>query len=645
MCGIVAVISREALSKEVLDAMRDRLAHRGPDGAQSWLTRTPRAVVGLGHRRLSIIDLTHAADQPMFDASRDLALVYNGEIYNYVELREELRAAGRVFSTQSDTEVLLAAYERWGADCLPRLNGMFAFALWDGRRRELFLARDRFGEKPLFYTRLAGGGLAAASEMKALFAHPDVRVSPRESAVRNYVDGRFYEDGEDTMFDGVVRLMPAHAMVVGDDGSVRRRWRYWTPDYAAIDESYDEATATERFRSLLERSVRTRLRSDVPVGTSLSGGLDSSAIVCLLAAARMQTPTLTQNTFSGRFDDTDATLSEGPYIDLVVQQTAVRAHSVTPTSPGLIEESELLHWHQEEPFLSASIYLQWCVMRLAREHETTVLLDGQGADELLAGYQFYFPTYQLDLVDRGQFGRLFSETVAFRRRLRRASRGYADSLRRFDHNIALGARVLAAAWRSRRSLPEGVYGEGVPAAAPGMRLRRQIAEALQYNSLPMLLRYADRNAMAFSRETRFPFLDHELVDWCVTLPDRAFIRDGWQKHILRQAAGDILPPQIRWRADKVGYAAPLDLWLRDSLREWARERLFTGPIVELEGYERSSIDELWNRHQAGENQSWALWRWISLNEWFALIDSGAWRRGVAPAASSPVLSRSTAGAD
>src|SRR5581483_11026530 len=315
---------------------------------------------------------------------------------------------------------------------------------------------------------------------------------------------------------------------------VLRQGRYWTPDYEAVD-PYSEAEAAERLRELLERSVRMRLRSDVPVGTSLSGGLDSSAIVCLLAAARVHTPTLTQNTFSGRFDDTDPTLSEGPYIDLVVDRTGVRAHGITPTASGLIEESERLHWHQEEPFLSASIYLQWCVMRLAREHDTTVLLDGQGADELLAGYQFYFPTYQLDLVDRGELGRLLRDTVAFRRRLRRASRSYANSLRRFDHDVALGARVLAAAWRSRWNLPQGSYDEGVPAAAPGRRLRRQIAEALQYNSLPMLLRYADRNGMAFSRETRFPFLDHELVDWCVTLPDRAFIRDGWQKYILRQA--------------------------------------------------------------------------------------------------------------
>ena len=629
MCGFVAVVAPEGLDAEVLDRMRDRLAHRGPDGAHSWLTRTPRAVVGLGHRRLSIIDLSRAADQPMFDDSGSLALVYNGEIYNYVELREELAAAGRAFSTQSDTEVLLAAYERWGTDCLRRLNGMFAFALWDSRSGELFVARDRFGEKPLFCTRLPDGGCAFASEMKALFAHPQVRTSPRESAVRSYIEGRFYDDAEETMFEGVVRVLPAHAMVVDDVGSIRRRWRYWTPDYTDIQQGYREDEAVERFGALLERSVRTRLRSDVPVGTSLSGGLDSSTIVCMLAEARMRTPTLTQNTFSGRFDELDPTLSEGPFIDLVVEQTGVHAQSVTPTALGLIEESERLHWHQEEPFLSASIYLQWCVMRLAQEHQTTVLLDGQGADELLAGYQYYFPTYQLDLLDRGRAGRLLGDTLRFRSRLRRASHGYSNSLRRFDHDVALGPRALAAAWRNRGNIAHGNYDEGVPPAVPGMRLRRQLAEALQYNSLPMLLRYADRNAMAFSRETRFPFLDHELVDWCVSLPDRAFVRDGWQKYILRKGAGSMLPSEIRWRADKVGYAAPLDLWLRDSLRDWGHDRLFRGAIVDLEGYDRRNLDDLWRRHQAGENHSWALWRWISLNEWFALLESALWRRGVA----------------
>jgi asparagine synthase (glutamine-hydrolysing) len=631
MCGIVAVISKTELTEPVLSEMRDRIAHRGPDGGRSWLTRTDRAMIGLGHRRLSIIDLSEAADQPMFGADESVALVYNGEIYNYIELRAELRALGREFRTTSDTEVLLAAYERWGPGCLEHLNGMFAFAIWDASRRELFVARDRFGEKPLFFARLPEGGIAFASEMKALFAHPELSARAHAQAVVDYVEGRFYEDTEQTMFEGVERLLPAHAMLVGDDGTIRRRWRYWTPDYTAVRKDYRESDAVDAFREHLERSIRMRLRSDVPVGTSLSGGLDSSTIVCMLTGERENAPTLSQNTFSGRFDSVDPTLSEGPEIDLVVDLTGVRAHSVTPQADELVAESALLHWHQEEPFLSASIYLQWCVMRLAHQNDTTVLLDGQGADELLAGYQYYFPTYQLDLLDKRKYATLIRDSAAFRRRLHDASRAYADSQRRFNRDSALSWRALAAAALRGSGVYQGPYDVGVPPAQRGMRLRRQIAEALQYNSLPQLLRYADRNAMAFSRETRFPFLDYELVDWAISLPDRAYVNNGWQKYVLRRSAEGVIPPEIQWRADKVGYAAPLDLWIRGPLHDWGREKLFSGPILDVPGYDAQKLDELWKLHQAGENHSWALWRWISLNEWFALIEAGTWKRGLATA--------------
>ena len=634
MCGIVAVVARGTLEPQVVDAMRDRLVHRGPDGGRTWTTQVGDSTIAFGHRRLSIIDLSHDADQPMFDPSGRIALVYNGEIYNYIELRRELEGSGRRFRTASDTEVLLAAYEHWGPGCLSHLNGMFAFAIWDGRVDELFVARDRFGEKPLFYARLAGGGIAFASEMKALFAHPDVEAEVDWSSVESYVSGDFYEDRAQTMFVGVERLLQSEAMIVGADGAIRRRWRYWTPDYTAITNRYSEPDAFERFRELLDRSIRMRLRSDVPVGTSLSGGLDSSTIVCMLAGLRATDyPMLSQNTFSGRFDASDPTLSEGREIDLVVQRAGVRSHGVTPTPEGLAAESELLHWHQEEPFLSASIYVQWCVMRLAHEHQTTVLLDGQGADELLAGYQYYFPTYQLDLVDSRNFVRLARDTTRFRKRLYDASAKFAQSDRRFNRDVAMSFGSLVRAALRRPSVWHGQYDVGVPPATPGSRLRRVLAEALQYNSLPQLLRYADRNAMAFSRETRFPFLDHDLVDWCIGLPDRAYVSNGWQKWILRSAAEGFLPTEIQWRGDKVGYAAPLDLWLRGPLSAWAQDRLFDQSLADVPGYDESAIRALWDAHQAGSaNHSWALWRWISLNEWLSLHRRGRWKQEVTQSA-------------
>jgi asparagine synthase (glutamine-hydrolysing) len=573
---------------------------------------------------LSIIDPSEAANQPMFRANRQLAIVYNGEIYNFPELRTQLESLGAEFRTRSDTEVLLASYERWGTDCLARLNGMFAFAIWDSRIQHLFVARDRFGEKPVFLAHLPAGGIAFASEMKALFAHPDVRASASEKDVERYVNALYLEDDERTLFEGITRLAPAHAVVVGPGRQVRR-WRYWTPDYTAIRDGYLEDAAVQGFRERMMRSVRMRLRADVPIGSSLSGGLDSSFTVGVLGRLRDEEGLVAQNVFSARFDE-DPTLSEGPEIDQVVARAGVKAFSVTPSPGGLADEARNVHWHQEEPFLSASIYLQWCVMRLARDHGTTVLLDGQGADELLGGYQFYFPTYQLDLLDRRRLATLCWETWAFRRRLKRVANRYRDSRRRFNEAIALSWGSIYRHWLRPPQPSGGPYQEGVPPVRAGMRLRRQLAEALQYNSLPMLLRYADRNAMAFGRETRFPFLDYDLVDWCLTLPDRALVRHGWQKWILRKAGDGLLPPAIQWRADKVGYAAPLDEWLRGPLRDWAYERLFGGSVARAPGYDRVALAALWDRHQHRHaDVSWPLWRWISLGEWLELLRSGAWR--------------------
>jgi asparagine synthase (glutamine-hydrolysing) len=609
----------------LLDSMRDRLSHRGPDGFDSWIAPTATGSVGLAHRRLAILDLSPQASQPMASADGQTMITYNGEIYNFVELRDELQALGASFRTRSDTEVLLAAYERWGDDCLTKINGMFAFAIWDGRRRRMFAARDRFGEKPLFHVALPGGGIALASEIKALTAHPDIPVRSNDSVIARFASGLYCEDSEQTFFAGIQRLPPAHAMEIDPNGRVLRKWRYWAPDYTPARERYDERTAARAFLDKLERSVRMRLRSDVPVGTSLSGGLDSSSLVCLIAREREAGSVVTQNVFSARFD-ADPTLSEGPQIDTVVRHTGVRTYAVTPEPSELMRESAAMHWHHEEPTQSASMYLQWCVARLAKENGTTVLIDGQGADELLGGYQFYYPTYQQDLLDRGELLTLCRESWQFTRRLRRLAADYDDARRRFNPAVALDWRALLRCWLKPRPVIAGAYATGVPAARRGARLRRLLAEAVQYTNLPLLLRYADRNAMAFGVESRFPFLDYELVDWVTSLPDAAFIRDGWQKRILRVAMNGILPPSIQWRVDKMGYAAPQDLWLRGRLREWARERIFSELVRDVPGYDAAALQRDWDTHQAGMGDlSWNFWRWISLSEWFALKKSGAWK--------------------
>lgn len=627
MCGIVALLSSGApVDPELVIRMRDRLLHRGPDHGGLWLNHDGR--LALGHRRLAIIDVSAEANQPMLSGDGRFAIAYNGEIYNYLELRETLTGLGHRFRTASDTEVLLVSYIQWGVDCLSRLNGMFAFTLWDATERRLFVARDRFGEKPLFWARTADRCIAFASEMKALLCHPGISDAINDEVLGKYVSGAYYEDGVDTLFRDIQRLPPAHAMLFDDGGAQLRCWRYWTPDYNAIDASLREEEAVERFRDLLERSVRMRMRADVPLGSSLSGGLDSSTLVGLLAKFRETETSFTQNTFSARFDE-DLTISEGPQIDAVVRRAGAHAFSVSPDPHRLMEESLRLHWHQEEPFLSASIYLQWCVARLAREHETIVLIDGQGADEVLAGYQYYFKSFQLDLLDQRHYWTALNETRVFNSRLRQASRNFKDSPRRFNARIAFSLfEILGLAGVKRPAVYQGPYEIGVPAARPGFRLRRQLAEALQYNCLPQLLRYADRNSMAFSREARLPFLDYDLVDYCISLPDAMWINGGWQKFVMRKAADGLIPPEIQWRADKVGYAAPLDLWLRAELKQWCFDRVFKGPITEIPGYQEKGLRELWDAHQNGSaNNSWALWRWISLNEWLVLRSSGAWRNG------------------
>jgi len=623
MCGIVALISPSVpIRTDLLSAMRDRLIHRGPDNGANWIHAGGR--VALAHRRLSVLDASVAANQPMPSGDGSRLIVFNGEIYNYIELRQELENSGRRFRTKSDTEVLLAAIEEWGEKALLRLNGMFAFACWDEKSRRLMVARDRFGEKPLFIGRGAHNTLVIASEMKAILLHPAINPSINETSVSMYTAGNWYESDQSTFFDKIERLPAAHAAWFAEDGAELRRWRYWTPDYLSINHDIGPREAIGRFGELLQRSVDMRLRSDVTVGSSLSGGLDSSSIVGILAKARNQSG-FSQNTFSACFPE-DPVISEHSQIEDVISYTGAASFLVNPGPYGLQQESRQLHWHQEEPFLSASIYLQWCVARLAGQQKTTVVLDGQGADELLAGYQYYFREWQLDLMQKGKHALALRESTKFNRRLRITGRKYGRISRRFNPSIAYTSRELVKMNNCYPALSSYYYDAGVPRLMRGLRLRRKLSESMLYNSLPLLLRYADRNSMAFSRETRLPFLDYDLVDFCIGLPDNMLICNGWQKWILRMSTANIIPDNIRWRVDKVGYAAPLDNWLRNELYDWASERIMDSRLSAMPGYDRNWIQTLWYQHQQKQaDRSWELWQWISLAEWLALHDAGSWK--------------------
>jgi asparagine synthase (glutamine-hydrolysing) len=503
---------------------------------------------------------------------------------------------------------------------------MFAFAIWDERMRRLFAARDRFGKKPFFY-HFKNGQFYFASEMKALFKHPEIQCRPDQEEVEAYIDAFQVEKGTRTMFEGVSRLQPSEALVLGSDGGLKR-WKYWSLENTVAASEGDLEDAVGKFRELFMDSVRIRLRSDVPLGSSLSGGLDSSSIVCTLANELKSRGNGGLKTFSARFPQFP-TFDEGDYIDLVVDEADAQAYQITPNPDDLIEKIGKIHYYQEEPFLSSSIFAQWKVMELAKKTGVTILLDGQGGDEILAGYIPYFITYFGDLLLKRRWGALALEVIAFLLLQYRATQKYQDASQRFH---IVGPSTLNSLWRARRrrkvkkqqgGLRRSLAESGRQSSFQD-RLSRRLHRDLVEASVPQLLRYADRNAMAFSREVRNPFLDYRLVEFVFSLPSHYKIRRGWNKFILRKAMDGIIPKKVVNRFDKVGYITPESQWLRGPLKGWAEDMLFGRNLQRLEGYPKLEMRLYWDEHQSGKRDNrWKIWPWISLSVWLSMINDGS----------------------
>jgi asparagine synthase (glutamine-hydrolysing) len=607
MCGIVGLIEfRGDGAKGRVEHASKLLSHRGPDDAAIWVDHVGSEQVVLGHRRLGIIDLSCSGAQPMLQLADGslrptrssnerarFALVYNGEIYNYLELREELRAEGIRFTSASDTEVLLAAYARWGEECLRRLNGMFAFAVWDTERRRLFCARDRFGEKPFYYVfDRQRGRFAFASEVKALIGLGAASADLNVHRVYRYM--RFGEQSgvEETVWEGIHRLLPSSSMVIqvsGQELQLRIR-RYWDVSVAATG-PHDLQRAAAGFAELFRDSVRLRLRSDVPVGTSLSGGLDSSSVLCQIHALGAAAD---QKAFTARMDD--PSLDEGKHVDVVLSATGVAGFSVVPHAAEFLASFDDLALHQEEPFETTSIFASYLVQRLARAHGVTVMLDGQGADEFLAGYAHYPAVILSDLARRGRFRAWHRERSAIKSSLRvdpvpwRAALQYRLS--------SLGKRINGArtidvdterdvSFLNPDMQQDFSHEEPRTVTVEGDALKARLYVDLMHGHLQELLRYADRNSMAASREIRLPFLDHRLVEYSLSLPSHFLLGNGTSKKVLREAMRGVVPIEILARRDKVGFVAPWLSWwhhepfatnLQLRLRDAAEE---LGGLVEV----------------------------------------------------------------
>jgi asparagine synthase (glutamine-hydrolysing) len=582
MCGIAGILSPAGASPRAVQAMIDLQSYRGPDGEGLWVSPDGRCV--LGHRRLAIIDVSDRGRQPMLDPEADLAITYNGEIYNYVEVRERLRGLGHSFTSDSDTEVLLRAYRQWGADCLSELNGMFAFALWDGRRQRLFCARDRFGEKPFVYA-MADGAFAFASEAKALGLLRGVSTEVDDGVLAAYADDGFtaIDGSERTLLRGVRQLLPAHALEVAIEGGgvgAARPHCYWSVDLPARADygADDGGRAARDLLALLSDSVRLRLRSDVPVGSCLSGGLDSSSVVCLM---RRLEPGADLRTFTGRFPGHD--LDEGAYAQEVVRACHTQAFEVEPTPERFAREAARVYWHADFPIGGMSQFAQWCVFHLASQNGVTVLLDGQGSDELLGGYGNQITAAFLrQLAARGEWRPWLAERAAAARthpalftwpRLLLARPGLArvrGLVRRHSGRSQVAREDLFdAGWlaSARAQRPEPSEAER---AGDRDALSRILWTLCFRTMLSSLLRFGDRLSMAHSREVRLPFCDHRLAEFAFALSPELLVGDGQVKRVLRLAIQGLVPDAIVTRS-KQGFVPPQDRWLIGPLKAFVAD--------------------------------------------------------------------------
>ncbi|HQW83820.1 MAG TPA: asparagine synthase (glutamine-hydrolyzing) [Ferruginibacter sp.] len=617
MCGIAGIIAlnKNDVSLERVKKMTDIIAHRGPDGEGHWVSDNGH--VALGHRRLSIIDLSHAANQPMKYAGR-YSMVFNGEIYNYIELKESLLKQGCTFTTSSDTEVLLALYHRHKEACLQMLDGMFAFVIYDTIENEIFVARDRFGEKPFFFSYEKGNHFLFASEMKALWA-AGINKEVNNRMLFNYLEtGQLnnINDQSETFFINCSRLPHSHYLKLNCHNCTVTQHKYYDINWENTNHSITQKQASEKFQSLFYNSVNKRLRSDVPVGSSLSGGLDSSLVVTVIDELKKSSHQK-QATFSAVFPG--FIKDERKYIDYVIAKTNVQPHFVTPTDDGLLSNLDKLSWHQEEPYGSASIYVQYCVMELAKKNSVTVLLDGQGADEILAGYLTYYEPYFNALKKTNK--NLYTQQWDAYKKLHAdnaINKQEGQSLKSFTKSIA-GPYInqLRKFYRQYQQIknaslhPEfynNYKNERVLLPSQFQNLNHALYHSLFNISLQDLLRYADRNSMAHSREVRLPFLNHELVEFIFTLPPQMKINNGWTKWIMRETFTKELPKEITWRKDKIGYEPPQQSWMerkevKEKIHE-AKKKLVKNKIINPAELDKEIKAEPSTKNV---NNSWRYW--------------------------------------
>lgn len=616
MCGICGIVDmkRRLVAEAPLRDMMRKMKHRGPDDEGVFI----EGRVGLGFVRLSIIDLTIAGRQPMVSADGRYVIVLNGEIYNYIELRQELSALGHVFRSRTDTEVLLAAYREWGVDCLNRMNGMWAFAVFDRVDKSIFASRDRYGIKPFYYLQ-TNDGFAFASEIPPLLTMLDRKPTPNHQSIFDYLVFNRTDQSEDTFFKEIKKLQHGHSLSIKltEDNNLKTQFRItkWYDLRANLKEPFKNST---EFRELFSSAVGLRLRSDVPVGVCLSGGLDSSSIVSILLKDYEKKDL---NTFSavyekGQFGDETEYINEyKPFLK--------NMFLTSPTGETLQADLSNFVKAHAEPIPSTSPYAQYKVMELAKG-KVVVTLDGQGADEELAGYHYFYGFFFKDLCKHGRLGRLTSEMMQYlvkhhslyglktflyfllpkksKTSLRVNEKGYIT-------------QEYVEQYQSGNSIVGSIYDSG--------SLNDALLDHFEYK-LEHLLKWEDRNSMWFSLEARVPFLDFRLVEKTLATSSDLIIKNGMTKHLLRESMKGILPERIRMRRDKVGFDTPQDEWFkkpiwRSMVSEILNSRSFAGRGI----VNPAKAMKIYSDHIYGKiNVPKEIWKWVHLELWYReFIDS------------------------
>jgi asparagine synthase (glutamine-hydrolysing) len=622
MCGIAGCISRKSINRDRFENMVDIIEHRGPNDRGTYYDGN----VALGHRRLSIIDLSNDGHQPFFYTD-DYILVFNGEIYNYLELKSELAEKGYIFRTKTDTEVLAASYVYWGEQCVNHFNGMWSFLMYDKRKNIIFGSRDRFGVKPFYYTEQEGMFLVA-SEIKQFFEMLGNRPRANRDVLLQFLIRGNRDYSNETMFADIYQLEAGHNLIYNlIDGKYEIKKYYDFEDIPEIDNGYDKACDT--FKDIFTDSVRLRLRADVPLGYSLSGGLDSSAIVCVADKLVKESGNdLEQHTISSCFDD--KRYDEQEYIDEVVNNTSVKAHKIFPKETDLFEQLDHMIWNMDEPFGSTSIYAGWNVHKAARENNLKVMISGQGADEQLCGYTDFYVTKFADLLCRAEFGKFNREWKIYKEK--RAITEQHVSMK----DVFQSSFVSMIIPDNRRYLIKSLYFKNKKNKLPFSD--KQITKALKTEpiypthnprgyiaayikaELPSLLHNEDRNSMAHSIEVREPFLDYKLVETIYSMPYEYKLKDGITKSILRDGLKDILPDKIRNRYSKLGFVTPEDQWINNNLDKYKEELRKSSDV--LEGIVDTNRVMEWFEGKCGkvERGNFMVWRIICAGHWAKIFN-------------------------